>query len=363
MQFLLTACPGHCRRRKIRCLAAPDDSQGRCANCIRLKKECNFFPVDQQPPVERRPRTGSRVDVGASSSSDSSPAMHGGHMFTQIEPFSTYPSLPMSAHEYPPSSAAMSAGLVSPMTRGESQQLCHRTRPGFVDNFQVPENIRNWDFPQQHRTSWGSPFPDNGQSSAGYSSPGDPPPHTLWGRHSDSPVTPGYSPHMSGPTSSMTSFSDSRGSLTSFAPSRNDSASWSMPARSMSLGYFEGLPLNNNYDNHSYRPQPLSDNLRRRASDMMQPPSLQTSACSSNTSISEHLTPSTAPHSAPIHSPATNHWQALPTAYSAFPSTSMSKGPYDGSWYSDAPLAKVQEEEISPHFGGEPAILYAGDHQ
>ncbi|POS85480.1 hypothetical protein EPUL_002298, partial [Erysiphe pulchra] len=39
------AC-GHCRRRKIRCIASPGDR--RCSNCIRLKKECNFYPVDQQ---------------------------------------------------------------------------------------------------------------------------------------------------------------------------------------------------------------------------------------------------------------------------------------------------------------------------
>jgi hypothetical protein len=45
----LTADAGHCRRRKIRCLLAPDDPQGRCANCIRLKKECNFYPVEHNP--------------------------------------------------------------------------------------------------------------------------------------------------------------------------------------------------------------------------------------------------------------------------------------------------------------------------
>lgn len=40
------AC-GHCRRRKIRCMMPDDDPTGRCSNCIRLKKECNFYPVDQ----------------------------------------------------------------------------------------------------------------------------------------------------------------------------------------------------------------------------------------------------------------------------------------------------------------------------
>lgn len=44
---------GHCRRRKIRCLLAPDDPHGRCSNCIRLKKECNFYPVDQQPETAK----------------------------------------------------------------------------------------------------------------------------------------------------------------------------------------------------------------------------------------------------------------------------------------------------------------------
>ncbi len=230
--------------------------------------------------------------------------------------------------------------------------------------------MRAFEFPQQ-RTSWGSPFPENGPISAGYSSPGDPPPHTLWGRHSDSPVTPGFSPHMSGvPTSSMHSFSDGRSSFTSFAPSRHDSGSFQnhIPARSMSYGLLEGLPMNSGFESGYYSPQPLTKDVRRRASDMrseMRPPSLQTSACSSSTSISDvHLTPhTTAPHSAPVEGPPINQWQSLPTSYSAFPGTSMSKGHFDGSWYSDTtPLAKVQEEEISPHFGAEPAILYAGDH-
>ncbi|KPI36967.1 uncharacterized protein AB675_5966 [Cyphellophora attinorum] len=57
------AC-GHCRRRKIRCIAAFEDSSGRCQNCIRLKKDCHFFPVDQTSlPVGRRARTASKADT------------------------------------------------------------------------------------------------------------------------------------------------------------------------------------------------------------------------------------------------------------------------------------------------------------
>src|SRR6266498_4802120 len=93
-------CLGHCRRRKIRCLIAPVDAQGRCANCIRLKKDCNFFPVDQQPPVERRPRSASKGDAlsnEASTSSSSSPALAGGHVIEQVENYHQYPPLPMHA--------------------------------------------------------------------------------------------------------------------------------------------------------------------------------------------------------------------------------------------------------------------------
>lgn len=110
---------GHCRRRKIRCLLAPEDPQNRCANCIRLKKECSFFPVDQQPPVERGNRTASKVEARASTSTDSSPALVGGHLFNQNEHFNPYPMLAHSAPEFPPTTASMGGGLVSPLTRGK----------------------------------------------------------------------------------------------------------------------------------------------------------------------------------------------------------------------------------------------------
>ncbi|KAK8027949.1 hypothetical protein PG991_005005 [Apiospora marii] len=69
------AC-GHCRRRKIRCILQPADPGGRCMNCIRLKKECSFFPVDQQPPTLPGQKQGTRSAVGSKiPSTSSSPAM------------------------------------------------------------------------------------------------------------------------------------------------------------------------------------------------------------------------------------------------------------------------------------------------
>ncbi|KAL1960474.1 hypothetical protein VTO42DRAFT_7773 [Malbranchea cinnamomea] len=55
----------HCRRRKIRCLLAHGDPQGRCENCIRLKKECHFYPVDQQPPIDKKGRPVSKADIAS----------------------------------------------------------------------------------------------------------------------------------------------------------------------------------------------------------------------------------------------------------------------------------------------------------
>lgn len=64
--------PGHCRRRKIRCVpSATVDPQGRCANCIRLKKECNFTPVDHQSDA----RLGRQEMGSTSASSKSSPQL------------------------------------------------------------------------------------------------------------------------------------------------------------------------------------------------------------------------------------------------------------------------------------------------
>ncbi|KAJ8610719.1 hypothetical protein MRB53_038361 [Persea americana] len=71
-QRISIAC-AHCRRRKIRCLIAENDREQRCQNCIRLKKECVFYPVDQQSAMEAKSETSSKT--GAPSAA--SPAMSG----------------------------------------------------------------------------------------------------------------------------------------------------------------------------------------------------------------------------------------------------------------------------------------------
>ena len=110
---------GHCRRRKIRCQPANDDPQQRCANCIKLKKECSFLPVDHPPNAERRPRTGSSTEIipgEGTGSSPSSPPIAG--IVDHVENFNPFPPLPLSTQDYPPSSHGLNASAISPHSRG-----------------------------------------------------------------------------------------------------------------------------------------------------------------------------------------------------------------------------------------------------
>ena len=116
----LTDALGHCRRRKIRCLLDEKDPHGRCQNCIRLKKECNFHPVDQQqpPPAERRPRAGSRTEASSTDadvSSTSSPGKPSGNV-EQVEKF---PQNPFGTPRLEPGwNPAFGAGSGSPGVLG-----------------------------------------------------------------------------------------------------------------------------------------------------------------------------------------------------------------------------------------------------
>ncbi|CAG8389358.1 unnamed protein product [Penicillium salamii] len=87
----------HCRRRKIRCLVAPDDTEGRCENCIRLRKDCQFFPVDQQPPVEKKSRPSSRLETPSAERSVTTPISSSPNNLVPdtSETFYPYPTMAM----------------------------------------------------------------------------------------------------------------------------------------------------------------------------------------------------------------------------------------------------------------------------
>lgn len=165
-------------------------------------------------------------------------------------------------------------------------------------------------------------------------------------------MTPVLPSQFSGPPSSTAHHSqESVGSFTTFAPPREDHG-WPIPTRSMSFGgYVEDVA--GNYPNHYHHGFQMD--FRRRASEM-NPPSLVTSSSSSNTSIPEaHL----APHSAPVSSKPPYHF--ISPSWNPLPGHShVGKAPDYSAWYSEpAILAQVQEEDVAPPFGGDPAILYS----
>jgi hypothetical protein len=53
-----------------------DESTTRCQNCIRLKKDCQYYPVDQQPAPGKRTRSSSKADesMNESPTPETSPA-------------------------------------------------------------------------------------------------------------------------------------------------------------------------------------------------------------------------------------------------------------------------------------------------
>ena len=344
---------GHCRRRKIRCLLAPDDAQNRCSNCIRLKKECNFFPVDQQPQMERRPRTASKAEAGsgeASASSSSSPALIAGQAIEPVDHYDRYPPLPLSTQEFSASSSLMSANPLSPARRG-LLQVFSTVRRSIADIAIASINSRTHEYSNPHdRQHWDSPFFDHGPVSTGQSTPEDAS-QAYW-KLGESPMTPVFPFQFSGPPSSTAHHSrESISSFTTFVPPREDHG-WPMPTRSMSFGgHVEDVSgtYPNNY-RHGFQMD-----LRRRASEM-NPPSLATSSNSSNTSVPEAQA---APHSAPMSNQPAHHfvsptWNPLPGH------PHVGKAPDYSVWYSEPPiLAQVQEEEVAPPYGGDTPILYS----
>ncbi|KAF4551716.1 Hypothetical protein D9617_12g036050 [Elsinoe fawcettii] len=67
------AC-AHCRRRKIRCVLAQGEGERRCANCIKLKKECIFTTVDTANNADPRAQGKAGMSSQASSVMSRSPS-------------------------------------------------------------------------------------------------------------------------------------------------------------------------------------------------------------------------------------------------------------------------------------------------
>lgn len=80
---------------------ADGDPQSRCQNCIRLNKECVFYPVDQQSGMDKPSGSSSSRATGTPTSStavsQSPQDLAAGRPFEQSGPFAVVPSLPSNA--------------------------------------------------------------------------------------------------------------------------------------------------------------------------------------------------------------------------------------------------------------------------
>lgn len=241
---------GHCRRRKIRCLLAQDDPQGRCSNCIRLKKECNFFPVDQQPPSDR-PQVGSKTERNsADKSSSSSPSsshpqagiphehMANGNHYHPGPTTAAYPDYRRSdpAIQRDGSVSSMNRAPILPSSTGGGRPPLQHTQtapllPGAFD-FGRSERPSTWE---------GSPYLDQSPLSGGSKPSLDDPSTNFWRLH-ESPMTPAYSSFAGPPGPPSVQH---RESVSAYPYGvQREGLAWPVPSRSMSYGQLEGLSVN-----------------------------------------------------------------------------------------------------------------------
>ncbi|QSZ32392.1 hypothetical protein DSL72_001966 [Monilinia vaccinii-corymbosi] len=277
---------GHCRRRKIRCIPAPADPQNRCSNCIRLKKECNFYPVDQQPQPEPK-RRGSKAQNGTGGASQSSsPSIPSGQLPDM------QPNLPYHLN------MLVIQNLGGAQTKKE-------TTESFSPGNKVVTSSQNFDYSGGH-TAWVAPEVPPGNKTAADM------PGSYWPANSqESQMTPAFSPYAT-PTMQMANTQSWQSRGHHGQPEANPrEPEWSAPQRSVSYSHLEGIQTSS--QNTAYGvPHPTDPYASARAralNDAMYPPNIAT----------------THPHSA-AEIPSTS---TIGTAYT-HSATPMSAGSYTG---------------------------------
>ena len=349
---------GHCRRRKIRCIPAPADPQNRCSNCIRLKKECNFYPVDQQPQPDPR-RSGSKSQSGTGRASEStSPTTSSGHL----------PDNPSSL-PYPPLNMPPIQDLGGPqMKRQRTESFSPENKSGkpltpglnnFPEKVAVVTSSRNFDY-NHGPPNWMAPDASPGLKQQGQSDV----PQTFWRSNTaqDSPLTPAFSPftpnlHIPPPQNWPTPHTE---------PSPRDEAGWSVPQRSISYSNLEGLQNHQQQQQYtpSYTQSPSSSipdhyttKARQQHTGMYPPLSTQTTSGMMASTVSATTNePSPHPHSAGSLPPANfSSWQPQ---YQPKPIGSNSDGygyPHRESLPGPSPISQYAGEPHHPSSGAPPA--------
>ncbi|KAF2873075.1 hypothetical protein BDV95DRAFT_490388 [Massariosphaeria phaeospora] len=320
------AC-GHCRRRKIRCLLA-DDPQGRCANCIRLKKECNFYPVEQNPEPQRS-QTGPVKDGVPASSGTSSPRHPTSISGEKIEEFR--PPYPVSSGAPVSRYGVPSEGEVDP----------HHIPPSSGMPMQHPPYAYSHAVEAQWPPAAGflpsSSVAGNSPTSANYWRP----PSTANSAYgSETNVSGSHTPATMSTTSNLS------------YGAHQENPSWGQPniqppTRSMSYGNIEGLPPQ--YPGQGLGIQP--HDYPRRTSPYPYPTTIDTSPSTLHSTTLGSS--SSAPLSAPIlpnqqytYPPTWGPYGGIQTPTNDMP---MSGRSMSGQWYAEpGHLDQVQEEGAPP---------------
>ena len=345
----------HCRRRKIRCIVAPGDTKGRCSNCIRLKKECKFFPVDQQPPSDPK-RRNSKAQSGTGGASESSTPSNSSGQLPEMPPAQA--TLP-----YPHLSMPPIQDLGGPQTKRERTESSSPENKGMrlsprlflsrSDIFPVVTSSRTFDY--NHGTNWMArdASPSTTKSPEGT--------QTYWRVNpQDSPLTPAFSPfasnHQIPPPQNWPSH-------TGVSP-RDESAWGPVPQRSISYSNIEGLQNQHPYVPFSHAPQQVGDHYTTKPRmvnpgipGMYQPP-ISTSGSSMSATETTPTThePSQHPHPAGSSHPGMpsapyQNWQH-PYSYQK---SAGSSGDSYGAW--NAPQGSHGQAEVGVH-GEQTSYMY-----
>ncbi|PVI05996.1 hypothetical protein DM02DRAFT_56482 [Periconia macrospinosa] len=328
------AC-GHCRRRKIRCLVSQDEPTGRCANCIRLKKECNFYPVDQAPDNSRaHTAVAKETSAGAHDSSTTSSPRHPPTQNEKIDEFC------------PPF-----ATTAQPGSRKYSMMNDIEVDPQHAPPHTLHLSQSSFNYPHAIDTQWpptstflpSSSVSESPSSSTGYWRPSPSTANSNYG--SESNVSGGHTPATMSTPSTM--------SYGGHPEPQNWSSqqNFQPPVRSMSYGNIEGLPQQfpNQGLGLQHQPQQQHD-FSRRTSPYPYAVSIDTNPSTIHTTLGSNTA---GPLSAPI---IPNHqytypppWQAYGSGIAPVNEMPMSGRSMSGQWFGESgPLDQVQEEGALP---------------
>ncbi|KAK8055256.1 hypothetical protein PG993_000483 [Apiospora rasikravindrae] len=334
------AC-GHCRRRKIRCILQPADPGGRCMNCIRLKKECSFFPVDQQPPTLPGQKQGTRPSVGSKiASTSSSPAMTTGQP-PDAARHQLYPQLSTSQslqHMGPPAMQNASANTYS--VTHEAPGSTTGTRA-----YEFGHGVSEWMATDASGSSSTKSMEDLNASWRTYPQP--------------SPVSPAFSPYTTHAVPGSATWSAVPGAVVEEAGSRAEDVPWSSYAAATTRSMPYGGSSGDSHDTYSPMTGARTFDSRRVSTTAAYAPAISATTLSGGLAAAESAVDHHAASLSAGAGPPPNYGAWSPHSYGG--AYGRRNDGYGSVWYNEG-TAGAQEasgggESMHHHAG---ALYYGG---